>query len=187
MDSHQWRYVNSSGNPSDHATRGIHMSESAKVKHWFQGPEFLWKSTQDWGETKVIAIPEDDVEIKKSITVRLTTVDNIPPDILPILQGRISCWKSLIRVIAPVLKFISKLKWLSTRNSLSLEDLKQSEQTVYKLLQEKYLSHEFVILKEITNFNRSQRKGSLKKTSSLMWLDPFIDVNDGLIRVGGRL
>ena len=40
----QWRYVPTKVNPADHLTRGVKLSELAKLKTWWEGPDYLCKS-----------------------------------------------------------------------------------------------------------------------------------------------
>ena len=46
----QWRYVPTDVNPADLGTRGVTVEELAQADLWWNGPEFLKKSKQDWPE-----------------------------------------------------------------------------------------------------------------------------------------
>ena len=48
----QWRYVPTDVNPADLGTRGLTVEELASSDLWWNGPEFLKKSKQDWPECK---------------------------------------------------------------------------------------------------------------------------------------
>ena len=48
----QWRYVPTDVNPADLGTRGLTVEELASADLWWNGPEFLKKSRQDWPECK---------------------------------------------------------------------------------------------------------------------------------------
>ena len=48
----QWRYVPTDLNPADLGTRGLTVEELASADLWWNGPEFLKKSRQDWPECK---------------------------------------------------------------------------------------------------------------------------------------
>ena len=41
-DSSQWKYVKTSENSSDFASRKLKVKQQDKAKKWFEGPEFLW-------------------------------------------------------------------------------------------------------------------------------------------------
>ena len=71
--------------------------------------------------------------------------------------------------------------------------MQKAEQAVLKAVQEEAFSEEIKILKSLGASNHDtsreftrRRNSSMKKTSSLYWLDPFID-DDGVLRVGGRI
>ena len=44
----QWRYVETSSNPADSASRGIKSSDSGKTQVWLNGPEFLYEEEDTW-------------------------------------------------------------------------------------------------------------------------------------------
>ncbi|XP_068749030.1 uncharacterized protein [Montipora capricornis] len=48
----QWRYVPTDVNPADLGTRGVTVEDLAQACLWWNGPEFLKKSKQDWPECK---------------------------------------------------------------------------------------------------------------------------------------
>ena len=43
-DVTQWYYIKTDDNPADDCSRGLSMKKSKRVKRWFNGPEFLWRS-----------------------------------------------------------------------------------------------------------------------------------------------
>ena len=48
----QWGYVHTDVNPADLGTRGRTVEELASADVWWNGPEFLKKTKQDWPECK---------------------------------------------------------------------------------------------------------------------------------------
>ena len=61
----RWRYIDTSDNPADYASRGISPKDTIKVDRWFGGPMFLRESDEGWR----ISRPDDrtvknDPEIK---------------------------------------------------------------------------------------------------------------------------
>ena len=44
----QWRFVPTRENPADFTTRGMRVSDLAKEKKWWSGPDFLQKEESDW-------------------------------------------------------------------------------------------------------------------------------------------
>lgn len=71
--------------------------------------------------------------------------------------------------------------------------MRKAEQAILKSLQEEFFPEEIKILKSFGGQNNDARREfakkrnlSMKKTSSLYRLDPFLD-EDGVLRVGGRI
>ena len=44
----QWRFLPTNENPADFITRGMRVSDLAKEKMWWSGPDFLQKEESDW-------------------------------------------------------------------------------------------------------------------------------------------
>ena len=44
----QWRFVETSSNPADSASRGIKPSDLGKIQVWLNGPEFLYEEEEMW-------------------------------------------------------------------------------------------------------------------------------------------
>ncbi|XP_068735327.1 uncharacterized protein [Montipora capricornis] len=67
----QWRYVDTTSNPADIASRGISANRLLNSA-WIQGPEFLWKSRDQWpskDQAHAEAISQDDPEVRISLSV----------------------------------------------------------------------------------------------------------------------
>ena len=60
----QWRYVPIKQNPADKARRGLTVHELVADDCWWQGPEFLNKSKEDWPKRKLGNHQEACEEIK---------------------------------------------------------------------------------------------------------------------------
>ncbi|XP_049918294.1 uncharacterized protein LOC126401218, partial [Epinephelus moara] len=43
-DVSQWRYIHTTQNPADEASRGLTMDHLLTNRRWIEGPEFLWKT-----------------------------------------------------------------------------------------------------------------------------------------------
>ena len=86
-----------------------------------------------------------------------------------------------------------KEKQTTIYRSSSVDEMRKAEQAILKSVQEEAFSEEIKTLKSlgVSNDDTSResmrrRNSSMKKTSSLYRLDPFID-EDGVLRVGGRI
>ena len=108
------------------------------------------------------------------------------------IEGRISSWHRLKRIIALVLCFKKRLlncimKDRSSKEKyyinyhcgtlLNIEAIKLAEMEIIKSLQRRNFGEEIVSL---------EMKRLLKSSSGILKLDPFMD-NEGVFRVGGRI
>ncbi len=118
----QWRFVKSSQNPSDQATRGLKAKYFVQEETWMKGPNFLLKPEKEWPQRpdQMSQVPEQDPEIKVNV-LNVSESD----DITSKLTGYYSDWFQLKRATAWMLRFKEILLQLSTvgGKSLSLEDL----------------------------------------------------------------
>ena len=80
-ETSQWRYVNTSFNPADDASRGLTADELLGTCRWLNGPEFLWKSREYWPSQDQLQaeISKSDPELKKKATTLATTIA-VPTD-----------------------------------------------------------------------------------------------------------
>ena len=110
-DMTQWNFVNSNNNPADIASRGLSMSDTARVNIWLHGPKFLWQARDSWPDVPEIggSFGTDDPEIKRTATSANTTLqEQLPWELL----CRYSSWLKLTRVVAWLLISINKFKCL---------------------------------------------------------------------------
>ena len=162
----QWSFVPGKTNPVDIATRGD-IDDDEAIRCWFDGPDFLFKDKADWPTTSFTPLSPDDKEIKKKTLVcKLSCSTSI------VQFDRFSSWKRLFRVVAWVILLLQpKKSRKKERSDLSIEEEKAGFQATLKLIQKKAFNDD----------SPKELKGKLSK------LDPYIDTNDGLMRVGGRL
>ena len=206
----QWRYVGTKSNPADIASRGAGAQELIDGSLWWNGPEFLWNSHEDWDPVDNIpSIPPDDPETKK-ITVRATQVEE-PSSLLERLKY-FSSWHRAKIAIAICLRLQRRFRKTSICSSqdtspdtaerigraatyvpVNVQELKYSELQIIKMVQNEVFPEEIQLLKSLNVqpqvINRSTAKDgnrAMKGSSSLYKLDPFLD-EDGVLRVGGRI
>lgn len=185
----QWRYVNTSSNPADLASRGINASDLSNSA-WINGPDFLWKDEHNWpAASQTLELPDNDPEIKKVTALATTSADAFAN-----LKERLeyfSNWHKVKKAVALCIRYIRKVRQRvaekrkgkvqplstasSTRTPLTVEEMKQAEIAILKAVQ----LHSFKV-------NRENILPNEDKHDTLNKLDPFVD-NDGIIRVGGRL
>ena len=212
-DPNSWFYVETKSNPADEASRGLTAKQLVEGSRWLIGPEFLWESGPCKPENvEVSPLQESDPEVKKA-SVLTTEVKNVAPFPDHFETSRLdgtTSWYQALKVIALCLRLKSRFQRREfkkpgkpgTRSSAEVEksaqrftvpELQEAEKTIIKCLQYEHFQTELQILCDLNVTegvtNRSQarkRNQSLRKTSSLYKLDPFMD-QDGLIRVGGRI
>lgn len=166
-----WRYISSSQNPADCASRGLFPSELLSQDVWFHGPSFLLDSNETWNTSCPQPICDTDIqdEEKKVACVAKTEV----PNFLDYLMSKLSSFNVLLRTLSYILRFIYNAKNpLQKRlDFLSTDELNTALITLVKRTQS--LSFESEL--SASAFSKPLRK-----------LHAFLD-SDGVLRVGGRL
>ena len=165
---HEWRYVNSSLNPADDASR------ATQTERWLGGPPFLSTGEECWPEEPVADDPDIPLEVKGK-TISLLVQQASGP--LTEMIGRHSCWSSLRRAVGWLIVFKD---WIFNERTgtrgLTVEVLKTASEDIIRLEQNMYFGEDINSLLE---------KGRVKKSSSLVRLDA--ELVDGFLRLGGRL
>ncbi|XP_035986832.1 uncharacterized protein LOC118560169 [Fundulus heteroclitus] len=209
-DISQWRYVNTSNNPADLASRGVKVQSFLKTGVWLCGPDFLcepeirWPENPEILESSLVGDPEVRTEL-----VNTVQVEQVSP--MEKLIGYFSSWLRLKRAVGWFLKFKTVLVSLVQHRKLLRETLIQSDLNAEQLEKEVqaqmknvkaqlpkcFLSMEDMVVaesaiicfcqrtrfpEELANLEKGQ---GVRRTSHLFKLSPFLD--GGLIRVGGRL
>ena len=162
----QWKYVPSSDNPADDASRGLSIKKYLKNRRWLEGPLFLYQQKESWPAQTVVSVKEENLELK-GVKVNTTKVSE---DFLSHILKLTSRWYRLKRIIATVMKW--RLKRTITTN-----ELQDAEMRIIRLLQQSHFQ---------TEVNDIKHQSTVKKSSSLRKLDPFLD-DHGVLRVGGRI
>ncbi|KAI4892141.1 hypothetical protein NFI96_009207, partial [Prochilodus magdalenae] len=173
----QWAYVSSDSNPADHASRGL-TAEQLKTSSWFRGPKFLWEKDLPDRNLKVGEIKEDDPELRKTFVCNTEAKE--VRSILDHLQ-KFSDWSRVVGAVARLKRKIKEYKEgkQRTNESTSLEERKEAEFAIIRLVQEEAFSDDMKRLK-------LKNMVAETKNSKLYKLSPFLD-EEGILRVGGRL
>ena len=205
----QWKYIETKENPADESSRGLSPQDLIDSR-WLNGPPFLWqREFPNRNDDVNIDLSPDDPEVKK-VQVFATGVRHERIATISERLEYFSDWHRAKRAVAACMKFkaslqqspkkplhaakkTSKEKDTSTYRSPSVDEMRKAEQAILKSLQEEVFPEEIKILKslEVQNDDASRefakrRNLSMKKTSSLYRLDPFLD-KDGILRVGDRI
>lgn len=195
----QWRYVNTTLNPADSASRGLSAENLLKQSNWMNGPSFLQEPENKWPKHPAcVAIDNNDVEVKKEITVNVTLAESDSP--LNKLIQYYSDWYKLRKAVAWMLLFKRILLQLSKKSqdfkaaesgvaqrervckikqgtrSLTVQDIKMAEAEIIKFCQAQSFQDEISSL---------QMGNCVRRSSPVYKLDPTLQ--EGTLRVGGRL
>lgn len=173
---HQWRYVPTSLNPADLATRSVE-ANNLKDSTWHMGPKFLHNNglttTQD-GETAAKPLPQDP-EVRQNVQVLATQMavgENLKSDRF----SRFPEWPALQGAIAKLITLVRSRSKKQDEAS-TVDAYEKAKIVIIKSVQHDAFQKEMVCL---------ERLEKLPKASSLAKLSPVID-EQGLLRVGGRL
>lgn len=179
---------------------------------WLTGPAFLWREGAfQPQEKKDIQVEKDDPEVKKG-NVFMSHVESTatycPDSFKSDRLAHVSSWWRLLKVVALCLQLKSKLTNRKVklnnqanvkcarplpRAAVSLTEFQFAEKEVLKIVQREHFYEEIQVLVKLqvvgevsTRESARQRNQTIKMSSCLYRLDPFLD-DDGLIRVGGRI
>ncbi|KAK3699300.1 hypothetical protein QZH41_018415 [Actinostola sp. cb2023] len=192
----QWKFVETTNNPADLATRGIDASR-LKETQWLEGPDFLKQAHPTVSAGEEVSLNEEDPELRK-VNVKAT---NVTTDLSTSRLSRFSTWASLRRAVATLVAKAREINGgrhkdpdMKNRDGPPLPTSKELEKAtivVLKIVQTEVFSGEIKLLSTLTdqdhaNRESARRKKNTLKKSCLYGLDPFID-EDGVLRVGGRL
>lgn len=202
----QWKYVPTSQNPADDASRGL-KAENLANQRWIEGPGFLWEPEERWPTCPVdITLPADDPEVKQKFMVNATVVDSV--NATHHLITYFSDWQRLrvtvawfIKLKDILLKLSKQRKQLELANAtangaaslevhkemqairasfgnqrVTQDDLSGAETAIISFCQQEVFHQEIAALRNNLE---------VKKGSSIRRLDPILE--GGLLRVGGRL
>ncbi|XP_055910537.1 uncharacterized protein LOC129944900 [Eupeodes corollae] len=171
-----WSHVSSSENPADCASRGLSPKDLMEHKLWWNGPEWLVHSIDEWPnhcETEIEDIPE---ERKKVHTVHVSVAVE---HFLDKISLKISSWRKIVRIVCYIRRFIYFCRL--PKGDRRCGYLSLSELRLGKIICLKWTQREF--LREIKSLKTDR---CVDKASKLCSLSPFIDAV-GLLRVGGRI
>ena len=168
----QWRYLNTSCNPADILSRGIHPKDLLQMKTCWKGPPWLQLSPQDWPRRPDINFNRELPDLRK--TVLLVP---LPEEEFGI---KFSSYVRLLRVFAWIRRFCEKARKLNKvpfPDYLTVLQLCTARNALFVVSQKFTYCHERLILMKNKQLSTSHPMGSLS---------PYLD-SRGIMRVGGRL
>lgn len=186
-----WRYVESKKNPADLGTRGVSASELVNLDLWWHGPEFIrdFKSQNEIENSEQVILPNEENKKQstktKNVSIIHTFLSHRKPKFNEVASNLIhfsteafnkfSTLNKLVRVVAYCLRI--KKQNRPKHIFISPKEFEKALVSILKLVQMEVYSKE---LKDI-------QSDGLSTSSSLYPLNPFINSEDGLLRVSGRL
>lgn len=197
--AHQWRYVNTTNNSADMASRGLRVETFLQKEMWLSGPEFLLQSQEEWPQNPdgLDKISPKDSEVK-SITVNATQAMTETMDPITQLIHYYSSWTYLKRAVAWMLRFKRLLLCLSRKGKQATSvnthhrNLPQNNTGNLQTLEPPLLTVEELAASEMEiicfcqNRKFADEMANLRKRINVIHkLNPLLD-ND-VLRVGGRL
>lgn len=168
----EWRYVPTSANAADFATKE-NVDDFSYTHTWFHGPEFLRLEKAHWPENKFTKAftHDDDVELKKATVAVISPLEPFPiPD-----PKRFSSWTRLLRATATLLAAIER--WKKRNGTVDAVLMNKAETLIVRQAQIESFPDELRLLNE---------KKPLSKKSKILSLSPYLD-HEGILRVQGRI
>ena len=142
----QWNHVSSEDNPADHASRGL-MAKELIASSWFTGPKFIWQNKIQSRDAKVGEVAIDDPELRKAQVFKTQAKEE---SLLIDRIQRFSDWGRAVKAIARLKRFAKEIKGLQpkTCKATSLEERKEAELTIIRMVQESAFHEEIRSLRK---------------------------------------
>ena len=107
----QWRYVESTLNPAEEASRGMTVDELLINERWKQGPSFLKKPEQFWPQRpeNLGEISDNDPEVKKGVET-FANQASVACDYIANAMEKVSSWSRFKKIIAWILRYRNILR-----------------------------------------------------------------------------
>ena len=166
----QWRYVSTSNNPADLASRGSSATEIL-TSSWFTGPRFLWEKEIPPAADVSTEIQIGDPEVKRIQTLKTQTLEQWS------LSDHLSRFSSWSKATQAVSRLIRRVRGDKSTDHSTVQEREDARCIIIKDLQRQVYPEEIKLLSELTQ---------LPTQSKLFQMDAFLD-QDGLLKVGGRL
>ena len=164
----QWRWVNTSNNPADIASRGMQINQLKDCLLWWKGAVFLWNKEVVWPPLKKYL--KTDEELKKNVIKEIFSnyqkLDWLPD---------FSQYESLDELVMATAKEKKKLD--NDNDDITLEDKNEALQTLIKDAQRERFEKEIEAL---------EHDKPIPARSSIVKLTPFLDA-DKILRCWTRL
>ena len=165
-----WYYIPGHLNVADDLTRKKGFEILVPTCCWFNGPEFLHKSSETWGN-EVCSLKNNKIWRRSNVTSNTISTPSVDT-YLELNWRYYSSWSKLLLHVSIILKL--KSNWLKGKRGetdrenfkqFSIKDIRKANIEICKLVQKKYFNEELISL---------STKNELNKTSRILLLDPFM-------------
>ncbi|XP_052873633.1 uncharacterized protein LOC128278951 [Anopheles cruzii] len=178
--ANNWNWISTKLNIADDATKWTTTPRLDPGSRWFQGPDFLWATMDQW-PNRTFEGSDTQEELRPNLLHH-----HIQDRFLEF--ERFSKWRRLVRAIGYVLRFTGNARCIkkSSRCSgpLTEDELGRAERIIIRVAQQETFAEEIRALKG--PIQKHPYKPVLRKKSSLYKVSPELDENS-VLRVSGRL
>ncbi|XP_065082433.1 uncharacterized protein LOC135704851 [Ochlerotatus camptorhynchus] len=171
--AYKWRYVPSQQNPADIISRGEFPRKLLANTMWWDGPPMLKVTTIEEVHPAPLA-DENLPEMKAGVSLAVTS-----PVKRLLIFDRANDYDRILRAMAYLIRFakyFTSRKKMIVRGPLTVPELRAALAVTVRCVQMEMFHHE---LRVITEGRQTKHR--------LCGLKPFIDSQDGIMRVGGRI
>lgn len=180
----EWRWIPSSENVADEATKTKEKADLRSCARWFVGPEFLRYPDSDWR----FELEKPEFETLEELRPVYSMSHLVVPFNEFIDFERFSNWSRLIRAAAYVLRFVHNSKSKIEQRHFgpfSSEELVLAESLIYRKAQYDSFQDELVIVRHNRTAPVDKQK-EFDKRSVIRTCSAYLDEND-VMRIMGRI
>jgi len=182
----QWRYTPTKSNPADKLSRGLTADKLVDDRNWWEGPDYLSQSEEQWPAMNLPVFNQDNQEKKCKFvsTVFVSTEAKQQPMKIQWKGTRLdpecfASWFKYIRVLAYVLRFINNSSSPAKKieGVLTVDEIRDAEMIVISQAQQEAFQE------ELSSLRRGQ---PLPVNSKIIPISPVLGT-DGLLHGNSRL
>ena len=193
-----WRHVPSEENPADIASRGLSMSQTAKVKIWIHCSDFLWNDESCWPVDPVglLQLPPEISDARLQEVAAFAQNNNVEQSVFLRIISSVSSWKRLCKIFSWLAR-VQRNASVTYKNQLSealkepltTYDIEQAVINIAKVVQAESFPTEFAQYSAAIDPIKPPPpvKVKLTRSSKLKRIDPIMFPYDGVLRVDTRM
>lgn len=172
--AYKWRYVPSGENTADIISRGEFPNKLLANTLWWDGPPML-REDATIEEVQLVPLADENLpEMKAGVSLAITSSTK-----RLLVFEKVNDYDKILRTMAYLIRFakyIASRKKTIIRGPLTVPELRSALAVTVRCVQKEMFHHE---LRAITEGGQIKHR--------LCGLKPFVDLQDGILRVGGRI